>query len=331
VTSAGTLMISRAEVARLVTLADCITAVEDAFRRHAAGATLPPAVLSVPARDGVFHVKAAGLAGTPGWFAAKVNANYPSNPTRHQRPTIQGLVVLCETGTGHPLAVLDSTEITALRTAAATAVAARHLCRPDAEVLAVIGCGRQGRMHARALREVWPALRRVLAVDADATRAAALAATVADQGLAVEIVADPRTAARRAHAVVTCTPSRRPLLHAGDLAAGAFLAAVGADSPDKQEVDAALLARSRVVVDVREQCAVMGDLHHALRAGAMTVDDVQAELADVVAGRRPGRASPDDVVVFDSTGTALEDVAAAVLAYERAVAAGAGVRLDLVG
>lgn len=330
-TPAGTLMVSRAEVARLVSLPECITAVEEAFRRHAAGGTLSAAVLSVKVTDGVFHVKAAGLAGTPGWFAAKVNANHPSNPARHERPTIQGLVVLCETSTGYPVAVLDSTEITALRTAAASAVAARHLSRPDAEVLAVIGCGRQGRMHARAMKEARPSLRRVLAIDADGGRAAEFAAEVGREGLAVEVMGDARSAARRADVVVTCTPSRRPLLGPGDLAPGAFLAAVGADSPDKQEVDPALLARARVVVDVLEQCAVMGDLHHALHAGTMARSDVQAELADVVSGRRQGRASAHDVVIFDSTGTALEDVAAAVLAYEKAVATGAGVRLDLVG
>lgn len=329
--SSGTLMVSRAEVARLVTIEECIAAVEDAFRREAGGETLPAAVLSVQGPEGVFHVKAAGLKAAPGWFAAKVNANFPANPELHQRPTIQGLIILCETATGYPLAVLDSTEITALRTAAATAVAARHLCRPDARVLAVIGCGRQGRMQVRALAHVRPDLRLVLAVDSDSVRAARFAAELGEQGLAVEIVPSPGEAARRADAVVTCTPSRAPLLGARDLAAGAFLAAVGADSPDKQEVDSALLAGSRVVVDVLAQCAVMGDLHHALRAGAMTKDDVHAELGDIVSGRRPGRTSAGQTFVFDSTGTALEDVAAAALAYRRALAAGAGVRLDLVG
>jgi ornithine cyclodeaminase/alanine dehydrogenase-like protein (mu-crystallin family) len=329
--SSGTLMVSGGEVARLVTIEECIAAVEDAFRRQADGETLPAAVLSVPAGAGVFHVKAAGLKGGPGWFVAKVNANFPENPARHRRPTIQGLIVLCETAAGYPLAVLDSAEITALRTAAASAVAARYLCRPDARVLAVIGCGRQGRMQVRALVHARPSLRLVLVVDADPSRAAGFATELRDQGAAVEIVGSPGAAAARADAVVTCTPSRRPLLGPGDLAPGSFLAAVGADSPDKQEVDSSLLASSRVVVDVLAQCAVMGDLHHALRAGVMTKDDVWAELADIVAGRRPGRTSPGEIFVFDSTGTALEDVAVAALAYRKAVGAGAGLRLDLVG
>lgn len=327
----GTLMVSRDEVARLVTIEECIRVVEDAFRREAEGTTLPAAVLKVAADDGAFHVKAAGLTGPPGWFAAKVNANFPANPARHGRPTIQGLVVLCETATGYPRAVMDSTEITALRTAAASAVAARHLSRADAEVLAVIGCGRQGSMHVAALAQARPSLRRVLAVDTDRARLDALASEAGRKGLAVEIVLEPRVAARRADVVVTCTPSRQPLLGPGDLAPGSFLAAVGADSPGKQEVDPALMASARVVVDVLAQCAVMGDLHHALAAGAMKEADVHGELAGVVAGRTAGRRAREDVFIFDSTGTALEDVATAALVYEKAMAAGAGSRLDLLG
>src|SRR5262249_15259913 len=291
----------------------------------------PAAVLSVPAEDGVFHVKAAGRRGRPGLFAAKVNANFPSNPARHGRPTIQGLIVLSETATGYPLAVLDSTEIAALRTAAASAVAARHLARPDARALAVIGCGRQGRMHLRALVHVRPGLQRVVLADADRGRSAELAAAARALGREAEVAPTPAAAAREADVVVTCTPSRAPLLRPGDLRPGAFLAAGGAASPDKQEVDPALMRASRVVVDVLAQGLAMGDLYHAVRAGAMAAEDVAAELADVVAGRRPGRSSADDVVIFDSTGTALEDVAAAGLAYERALGLGVGTRLDIVG
>ena len=135
-------------------------------------------------------------------------------------------------------------------------------------------------------------------------------------------VVDYREAVRASDVVVTCTPSRRPLLSAADVPTGCFVAAVGADSEDKQELAPDLLARSVVVVDVLEQCARIGDLHHALAAGAMRREDVHAELADVVSGRRPGPRSADEITVFDSTGTALEDVAAAALVYERAVDAG---------
>ena len=148
-------------------------------------------------------------------------------------------------------------------------------------------------------------------------------------GLAVVVVSDYRGAVARSDIVVTCTPSRTPLLTAADVPAGCFIAGVGADSDNKHELAPDLLARAIVVADVLEQCARIGDLHHALAAGALRRDEVHAELADVVSGRRPGRRSPDEVTVFDSTGTALEDVAAAVVVYERASSEGRGARMRL--
>jgi ornithine cyclodeaminase/alanine dehydrogenase-like protein (mu-crystallin family) len=113
--------------------------------------------------------------------------------------------------------------------------------------------------------------------------------------------------------------------------AGGFVAAVGADNPEKQEIDPALLAASTVVVDVLEQCATIGDLHHALTAGLMVRGDVRAELGEIVAGQKAGRGTDDEIIVFDSTGTALQDVAAAALVYQGAIAAGRGLRVELVG
>jgi ornithine cyclodeaminase/alanine dehydrogenase-like protein (mu-crystallin family) len=134
---------------------------------------------------------------------------------------------------------------------------------------------------------------------------------------------------RTSDIVVTCTPARTAFLRREHVAPGTFIAAVGADREDKQELDVALLAAGRVVVDALEQCATIGELHHALDAGTMTRADVRAELAEVVAGRMPGRATPDEITIFDSTGTGLQDVAAAALVFERAVAAGRGMRVRL--
>jgi ornithine cyclodeaminase/alanine dehydrogenase-like protein (mu-crystallin family) len=129
--------------------------------------------------------------------------------------------------------------------------------------------------------------------------------------------------------IVTCTTSEEPVLGADDVEAGAFVAGVGADNPRKWELDPRLLAGGRLVVDSLEQAATIGDLHHALDAGVIGRDDVHAELWQVVSGTRPGRGADDEVTLFDSTGVALEDVAAAALVYERAVAAGRGRALDL--
>jgi alanine dehydrogenase len=324
----GTLVLTRADVQRLLGWDECIAAVEAAFRLHAEGRSLSPGVLGVPSRQGGFHVKAAGL--DPGrlYFAAKTNANFPGNPARRGLPAIQGVVVLCDGEDGRLLAVMDSIELTIRRTAAATAVAARWLARPDAETVTVCGCGQQGRAHLRALARVLP-LRRAYAFDRDAAAARSCADELsAELRIDITPVADHVEAARASDVCVTCTPSRQPFLLREHVRAGTFVAAVGADSPDKQELEPALLAASVVVTDVLEQCAAMGELHHALQAGVVTRAGVHAELAELVTGGKPGRRSRDEITVFDSTGTALEDVAAAAVVYEGAVAAGLGRAVD---
>lgn len=329
----GTLVLTGGDVRALLDMDACIAAVEAAFRAQATGATLPSGVLGTHVPGGGFHVKTAGLggAGARSYFAAKINANFPGNPVRFGLPTIQGVISLHDATDGVLLALLDSMELTTLRTAAATAVAARCLARTDARVVTVLGCGIQGRGQLRALSRV-RSVERVFAWDLEPAAAERYADEMARTiGCEVRAVIQYRAAVKASDVVVTCTPSHQPLLSAPDVPAGCFVAAVGADSEDKQELAPDLLARGVVVVDVLEQCARIGDLHHALASGAMQRDDVHAELADVVSGRRPGRQSASEITVFDSTGTALEDVAAAALVYERAVDAGRGIELRLDG
>lgn len=326
------LLLDRNDVACLLPMTDCIDAVAGAFAAHADG-KLPaaPGVLGSYVPDGGFHVKTAALGGSPGYFAAKINANFPGNPGRHGLPAIQGVIALYDTEAGRPLALLDSIEITTLRTAAASAIAARYLARPDAATLLVCGCGNQGRAHLRALSLVRQ-LERVLAHDRDPAQARSFANDLAIE-CGVDIVPVDRLADSfpGCEIVVTCTPAREILVHAGDIRPGQFIAAVGADSQGKQELDPRVLARSLVVADIAAQAAEMGELQHAIAAGLMTVLDLHAELGQLVTGARPGRSSNEQVFVFDSTGTALQDVAAAAAVYERALAAGRGRRLSLQG
>jgi len=322
-------ILSRRQVFELLSLHDCIAAVEDAFRRHAEGRTLGPGVLGVPGARGGFHIKAAGLLGPRSYFAAKMNANFPENPQRFGLPTIRGTVVLADAGTGEPLAMMDSASVTALRTGAATAVAAKHLARADSRAATVVGCGAQGEFQLAAIAAVLP-LERAWLLDTDQARAEGLAARAqADLGLRVSVATDLRAALRGSDVCVTCTPSRRPLVFRADVAAGTFVAAVGADSQGKQELEPALVASSTLVVDVLTQCAEIGELRHALAAGLMTRTDVHAELTDVVTGRRPGRTRDDEITIFDSSGTALQDVAAAIAVYDHALARGCGTEVTL--
>ena len=326
---AETRILTRRDVQALLGWDECIAAVAEAFRLHAQGRSLAPGVLGVRAPQGGFHIKVAGLELGRRYFAAKTNANFPDNPRRHGLPAIQGVVVLCDADDGRPLAVMDSIEVTIRRTAAASAVAARYLARPDARAATICGCGSQGRAQLRALARVLP-LERAWAFDADADTARAYAADMsAELGIEVAPVASPAARLAVSDVCVTCTPSRKAYLMREDVRPGTFVAAVGADSADKQELDPQLMAAGVVVTDVLEQCAAIGDLHHALEAGAMSRDDVHAELAELVAGQKAGRRSSEEITIFDSTGTALQDVAAAALVYEKALAGGAGLGVAL--
>ena len=327
-----TLVLSRHDVRRLMSMDECIDAVEKAFRDHALGRSISPGILGSHVPGGGFHVKTAGLvADRQSVFVAKVNANFPGNPSRFGLPTIQGVIVMYDAINGRPLAILDSIEITSIRTAGASAVAARHLARGDAATATVCGCGEQGRSQVRALTRVRP-IRQVLAFDTDFAKAERYAQELSDElDVGITPVGELGTKTRRSDIWVTCTTSRRWFVGREHVAPGSLVLAVGADNEEKQEIEPALLAESTVVTDVLDQCAAIGDLHHALELGEMRREDVHAELADVVSGRRPGRQRDDEIIVFDSTGTALQDVAAARLVYERAVATGVGLYVNLAG
>jgi alanine dehydrogenase len=326
-----TLLLTPPEIRGLLTLDDCIDAVERAFRTYGEGKTVPPAVLSVHVPEGSFHVKAGTLDFGGSYFAAKVNGNFPGNGARFGLPTIQGVIVLCDAEKGTPLAVMDSRDITSLRTAAATAVAAKYLARRDSRTVTICGCGIQGRVQLAALCRVCR-LETALAYDKDHETALQFVQELKDGKSDVKIsataVTDFAAAVRQSDICVTCTPSQQPILGADDVRAGTFVAAVGADNPHKQELHPALMAKSKIVCDILEQCAVMGDLHHALAAGMVSRSDVHAELGEIVAGKKPGRTSEEEITIFDSTGIALEDVAAAAVVYEKAQRLGAGIRLN---
>jgi alanine dehydrogenase len=308
------LFLSAADVERILTPQLCIAAVEDAFRQLAQGGVPAPGILGLHAGEGGFHIKAGLLTADRPYFAAKVNANFPGNP-RRGLPTIQGVVYLCDASDGTPLAVMDSGSITALRTAAASAVAAKYLALKDCNTALICGCGAQAMAQVRALQAVrQPKL--WLAFDTDPSKAVAFAAAAsAELGVAFRPGTDLAQAVGESHIVVTCTTARRFFISRGMVQPGTFIAAVGADSENKQEIDPRLLASAKVVTDLTAQAAAIGDLHHAIAAGAMSTDDVHAELGEVVAGRKPGRANDEEITVFDSTGTGLQDVAAAIAAY----------------
>jgi ornithine cyclodeaminase/alanine dehydrogenase-like protein (mu-crystallin family) len=259
---------------------------------------------------------------------AKVNANFPGNPKQHGLPSIQGVIVVCDGVDGRLLALMDSIEITITRTGAATGVAANCLALQNANVATICGCGNQGRISLKALLKVRK-LKKLFVFDVDRKQAEKF---VEEFGNEIKITAVDRddlpAALQQSHIVVTCTPSKEPFIRAGDIMLGTFIAAVGADSEDKRELFPELPASNKLVTDITEQCATIGELHHAIEARLMMPFEVYAELGEIIAQQKPGRVSDEEIIIFDSTGTALQDVAAAAIVYEKALAKGMGSKLN---
>lgn len=319
---APTLILSRADVAGLMDADAWLAAVEAGFAAVAQGKADSPAPMAIAGRGGIFHAKGASIELDRLYVALKLNGNFPDNPATRGLPTIQGALLLCDGESGSLLAVMDSIEITLRRTAAASALAARFLARPESRRILICGCGEQGAVQLAALKSVLP-LDHGLAWDRDPGRARAFAEAESGAGFIVEAANDLADASLASDMIVTCTTARSPFLEASSVRPGTFVAAVGADSPEKSELHPDLMRKALVVCDVLDQCAVMGDLHHAMAASVMGRGDVHAELSELVSGAKKGRSGESQITVFDSTGTALQDVAAAALIYLRAVEAGA--------
>ena len=327
----GTLLLTRKEISALLRFSDYFEAVEAAFRAHAESRSMAQGLLHLDSRGGEFHVKGGGLQLGKIYFAFKINGGFYQNSKLLGLPNIIGTVALCDGESGYPLAIMDSGEITRQRTAAAAAVAAKRLARSDAETITICGCGTQGQAQLSAMTWLLP-IRKAYAFDVDAGQRERFAAKLSQElEIPVEPVTEPGPAVRESDVAVTCTPSRQPYLKPADVRPGTFIAAMGADSPEKQELEVSLLASSKVVVDILTQCERVGELHHALEAGIMCRENVHAELGEIVAERKPGRTSRDEITIFDSTGTALQDVAAAAVVYERALAANVGTQFNFLG
>jgi len=284
---------------------------------------------SVP--RGSIHVKAGLLPGSHDCFAAKINVNLPGNVELNQLPTIQGVVVLVDARNGRPLAIMESLALTAIRTAATAALAARHGARKNSGRLAIVGCGAQAGYQFDAIAACFK-LKDVRVFDVNAARAEAFARHhQSARGLHCTAEPSIRDAIEGADICVTCTTSSSPVLTDDYELKGCFVAAMGADNPGKQEIAPALMRRSRLLVDDLDACAAGGDLHHALRTETVSRADVHADLAELAANVKSGRQSDDELVIFDSTGSGVQDVAVAWVAYQRARETQQARTFDLIG
>ncbi len=304
-----------------------VECVEAAFAALAGGGVAMPPVLSMhlPEARGEVDVKTAYLPGLDG-FAVKISPGFFGNPARGL-PSTSGLMVVLSAETGMVRAVLlDNGYLTDVRTAAAGAVAARHLSREDASRACILGAGTQARLQLQALTLVRP-IRSAAIWARDPARAEAAAEEMTGRlGIPVRAEPDAEAAVRGAGIVVTTTPATEPILMADWLAAGCHVTAMGSDQAGKGELEPACLARADLYVPDRlSQTTAMGELRAAIEAGVVDPGRCFAELGEIVAGQAPGRPSAKAITIADLTGTGVQDTAIAAHALARADAADAGI------
>ena len=320
------LLLSESDLRSLAGPPEAFRAVRAGFEALARGRAVLPGVmhLDLPQVRGEVHVKGAHLVGSP-FFSIKEAGGFWGNPERGL-PVGSGLVLVFDAQTGFPRAILlDNGYLTELRTGAAGALAAVLLARAELRVAGVLGAGSQARYQLEALCAARrPARARVWSRRRESAEACAREMS-ARLGLPVEAVGSAREAVEGSDLVVTTTTAREPVVRAEWVRPGLHMTAVGADSPEKQELEAEVLAQADLVVaDHLDQCLRLGEIHHAVAAGRLRAEDVHAELGEVAAGLKPGRTSDGQVTVADLTGVGVQDAALADLVVAEAERRGLG-------
>jgi alanine dehydrogenase len=325
-------LLTATDIRKAVPMSDAIAAVKRAFGELSAGLAQVPVrtAISTEAHGGTALYMPAYLSASHG-LGLKAVTVYPGNRARGL-PTIFATVLLQDADTGEPLALLEGTYLTALRTGAATGAATELLARADAARLCLFGTGGQAPSQLEAVCAVRP-LAAVWVCSRTSERArsfiAQMQARPFAQGLAFHATTDPHEAVRAADIIVTATPARQPLFAAADVRDGAHVNAIGAFTPDMQEVPPELVACAKLVVDSREACmAEAGDILIPIRQGLISASHIYAELGELVSGRKPGRISPTEITLFKSVGNAVQDLAVGQLALERAEREGLGQIVD---
>lgn len=324
-------IVTESELRELVKLdEEAIAAVEDGFTAIGEGRVTTPPIMRVDVEDhhGEVDMKSAYVQGMDA-FAIKIASGFWENPNKGL-PSSSGMMIVWGATDGFPRAVLlDNGYLTVVRTGAAGAIAAKYLAREDLGTVGVVGAGEQARTQLQALKLV-RGFERVLVVDRDADFVARYVAEMPSAlGVPVEAAESHEQLVRESDMVVTATPSTEPHLSADWLHPGLHITAMGSDAEHKQELDPNVLVKAdRRVCDVRSQVFRLGEHHHALEAGLLTMEDEVTELGEITAGLKPGRRSDEEITVCDLTGTGVQDTAIALLAYQKALDAGKGMQIE---
>lgn len=324
------LILNHDEVDDLLSMKDCIAVMRDALTSLARGDVFQPlrTIIRPPKLDGLMGLMPSFISGERTAIGLKAISVFPGNAAKG-KDIHQGVVLLLSPETGELMAMMNASAITAIRTAAVSAVATDLLTNPDAGELAIIGVGVQARSHLKAMSEVRP-IKRCRVAARNIERAQAFASEMQDKfSFPIEAVNSVQEALKGSDLIVTATTSSEPVLKREWISPGAHINAVGASTPNAREIDSETMASASLYVDRRESTInESGDYLFALQDGAITADHIRAEIGELLIGEKPGRTSPNEITLFKSLGLAVEDVAAANFLYNKANESGFGTWVD---
>ncbi|MEO0108832.1 MAG: alanine dehydrogenase [candidate division WOR-3 bacterium] len=328
-----TLILGEAQIKRILTMKDTLTAVEECFAAFGRGeVVIPPKMyLTYPKYNGDIRVM-------PSWVdkmgisGVKIVNVHPDNPRKFELRSVMAVLVMIEPKNGFPIAIFDATHITLMRTGAAAGVASKYLARTDAKVLGLVGTGKQAWTQLEAIVMIRP-ISQVLLYDIDQAVAEAFREEFAPKYPRVEfeICKTLRSCVERSDIVCTLTPVRKPIVKADWVRPGTHINAMGADAEGKEELEPALLKRAKVIIDDFAQTTHSGEINVPWKKGLITKKDIWSEIGKVVAGLKPGRTSDKDITIFDSTGLGVQDLVTAAKVYKIAKAKGLGKEFALIG
>ena len=324
-----TLILGRKDIINLVSMKDAVSLVEKAFRAYGENRVKMPAkiYLDLPEFGGDFRAMPAYI-GTLRACGMKWVCVFPSNG-RHNLPTVMAQIILSDPKNGYPLAVLEATHITNLRTGAAGAVAAKHLALKNSRAVALVGCGVQAEFQLLALRETMK-IESVKIWGRTRSEAENFAKKFACAGFPVIPCGSVKECVEGSDIICTTTPSRKPLVKFGWIKPGAHINAIGADAPGKEEFDPKILLRAKIVVDDYAQASHSGEINVPFAKGIISKKNIVSDLGSIVAGKKKIARRETDITVFDSTGLAIQDIALADFVYMAALKKKKGTAVELM-
>ncbi|MBS7611736.1 alanine dehydrogenase [Candidatus Bathyarchaeota archaeon] len=322
-----TLLLTDEEVGKLLSIDEVIKAVEQAFAEKSLGK------VQMPAKTYLFYHKYNGdLRVMPSYLesydisSVKIVNSHPENKVKYNLPTVMAVVILVDPKNGFPLAIMGGKTLTDIRTGAAGGIAAKYLARKNSRIIGFVGAGAQARTQLAALLELYGKFDEVRVWGLYGTAeefAVEMQSKYGDKCRIIPVKTVKETV-EGADIVVTATPSRQPLVMENMVSPGMHFNCIGADAPGKEELDPAILRKAKIVVDDLTQASHGGELNVPLSRGLIRIEDVWAEIGEIIAGLKKGRETPDEITIFSSTGLAVQDAVAAKIAYDKALKKGVG-------